>query len=98
MASGKNDQLFVICQEGFAPELDLIRQNRGIDASNHFPSEWTGWASIDSMNSVFAGQEPNVSGAGWVLIDKNTNLPPSGEYQFPIDFKAAYKKAWGVGT
>jgi ribose transport system substrate-binding protein len=92
--SGKKP--YVMGGEGFAPELDLIRGGQGIDAVNIAPSDWTGWASVDTLNSLFQGQKPADSGLGWQMVDKQHNLPASGPFVPSIDFKAAYKKAWGV--
>lgn len=96
LESGRNDKLDVVGGEGFPTNLQLIRDNKGEDAANAFPAKWTGYASIDSMNSVFNGQMPQDSGIGYRLIDKDHNLPASGGYEPPVDYRAAYKKAWGV--
>ena len=94
--SGRAKDIYVMGGEGFAPELDLLRANQGVNAVNIAPSDWTGWAAIDTMNSLFAGTEPADSGLGWQLVDKEHNLPASGAFTPSVDFKAAYKKAWGV--
>ncbi len=95
--SNRNDQLDVIAGEGFPSNIQLIRDNKGQDAANAFPAAWTGYASIDTMNSVFHGEKPHDSGIGYKLIDREHNLPPPGKgYEPEIDFRAAYKKAWGV--
>jgi ribose transport system substrate-binding protein len=94
--SGRSDKLYVMGGEGFADELDLIRAKKGVNAVNIISSEWTGWASIDTMNSIFLGQTAKNSGIGWALADATHNLPASGPYVPSVDFKAAYKKAWGV--
>ncbi len=95
-ALGANpNKIKVMGSEGFADELDLIRTGK-ITAANIISSEWVGWASIDTMNSFFLGQEPADSGIGWVMVDKDHNLPPSGEFVPPVDFQAEYKAAWGV--
>jgi ribose transport system substrate-binding protein len=97
LESGRNDQIEVIGGEGFPSNLQLIRDNKGEDAANAFPSVWTGYAAIDTMNSVFHGQKPQDSGEGWTLVDKEHNLPPAGKpFEPPQDYRAAYKKAWGV--
>ncbi len=97
LASGRNDQIFVIAGEGFPSNVQLIRDNKGQDAANAFPAPWTGYASVDSLNSVFNGQKPQDAGIGWRLIDREHNLPPAGKgYESSKDFRAAYKKAWGV--
>jgi ribose transport system substrate-binding protein len=95
VASGRKDKLYVMGGEGFAPELDLIRGDKGLNAVNIVASDWTGWAAIDTLNSLFLGQPPADSGLGWQLADKDHNLPASGPFVPAIDFKAAYRKAWG---
>jgi len=81
--------------EGFAPELDLLRTGKGVNAVNIVASDWTGWAAIDTLNSLFLGKPPADSGLGWQLADKDHNLPASGPFVPAIDFKSAYKQAWG---
>lgn len=94
--SGHADKLYVMGGEGFADELDLIRQHKGISAVNIISSEWTGWASVDTMNSMFLHLSASNSGIGWALADSTHNLPSSGPYVPNIDFKAVYMKAWGM--
>jgi ribose transport system substrate-binding protein len=95
--SGRNDQVELIGGEGFPSNIQLIRDNKGQDAANAFPAKWTGYAAIDSLNSVFHGDKPQFSGIGYKLIDREHNLPAVGQgYSPEVDFKAAYKKAWGV--
>jgi ribose transport system substrate-binding protein len=97
LESGHNDQIEVIAGEGFPSNIQLIRDNKGQDAANAFPAQWTGYAAIDTMNSVFHGQAPQDSGIGWKLIDREHNMPPVGKGYVPdTDFRAAYKRAWGV--
>ena len=97
LESGRNDQLSVIAGEGFPSNVQLIRDNRGQDAANAFPAVWTGYAAVDSLNSVFNDQKPQDSGIGYRLIDREHNLPDVGKgYEASKDFRSAYKKAWGV--
>jgi ribose transport system substrate-binding protein len=97
LESGRNDQIEVIAGEGFPSNLQLIRDNKGQDAANAFPASWTGYAAVDSLNSMFHGQPPQDSGIGYKLIDRDHNLPAgSGGYEPAQDYKGAYKKAWGV--
>jgi ribose transport system substrate-binding protein len=96
-ASGpKAGQVKVMGGEGYEPELDLLRQGK-ITAVNSISSDWVGWAAIDTMNSLFRREKPPDSGIGWTIADKNHNLPPSGGFVPPVDYKAAFKKAWGMG-
>jgi ribose transport system substrate-binding protein len=84
--------------EGFQPELNLIRTGV-VTAANSIDSEWTGWAAIDAMNSVFRHAKTRPSGIGWTITDATHNLPAPGTLvpTPSIDFKSQYKKAWGVG-
>jgi len=95
--SGRSDKLYVMGGEGFQPELDLLRNHQGVDAVMISPSDWTGWAAVDTMNSVFAKKAPAFSGLGWQLVDGTHNLPASGDFVGSVDYKSVYKKAWGVG-
>jgi len=94
--SGHASDLYVMGGEGFQPELDLLRNHNGVNAVMISPSDWTGWAAVDTMNSLFRGEKPAFSGLGWQLVDSTHNLPASGPWQSPVDFMAAYEKAWGV--
>lgn len=94
--SGRADDLYVMGGEGFAPELDLLRAGQGVNAVNIAPSDWTGWAAVDTLNSLFTKKPIADSGLGWQLVDADNNLPPSGPFVPDVDFKAAYKKAWGI--
>lgn len=96
VSSGKASKLYVMGGEGFAPELDLIRAGHGVNAVNVIASDWVGWAAVDTLNSAFLGRPPSLSGIGWALADKSHNLPASGAYVPSVDFKSAYRKAWGV--
>ena len=95
--SGHASKLFVMGGEGFQPELDLLRNHQGVDAVMISPSDWTGWAAVDTLNSVFANKPPAFSGLGWQLVDATHNLPATGSFTPSVDFKSVYKKAWGVG-
>jgi ribose transport system substrate-binding protein len=95
--AGRQGKVFVIGGEGFAPELDLMRQG-AVDVVNITPPAWIGWATIDSLNSAFAGQKPVDAGIGWTLVDAQHGLPSAvgASYENSPDFRSVYKKAWGV--
>ena len=94
-ASSKASSLYVMGGEGFAPELDLIRAKKGVSAVNVIASDWVGWSAVDTLVSLFNGTPPADSGIGWTLADSEHNIPATGAFVPPVDFKAAYKKAWG---
>jgi ribose transport system substrate-binding protein len=97
MKSGRAASLYVMGGEGFEPELDLIRKHEGLSAVTVIPSDWYGWAAVDTVNSLFIGQEPADSGLGWQLIDDEVNPPSNNAYKPTIDFRSAYRAAWGRG-
>jgi ribose transport system substrate-binding protein len=95
--SGRGDRLAVIAGEGFPSNIQLIRDNKGQDASAAISSSWLGYAAVDTLNSVFAGQKVQDSGVGIRLIDHDHNMPAPGKgYETEVDFRSAYFKAWGV--
>jgi ribose transport system substrate-binding protein len=96
LQSGHANSLYVMGGEGFQDELNLLRNHQGVSAVMISPSDWTGWAAVDSMNSLFQHKKPAYSGLGWQLVDSTHNLPASGPWVPPVDFKSIYEKAWGV--
>jgi len=94
--SGRAGQIYVMGGEGFQPELDLMRAHQGVNGAMIAPSDWTGWAAIDTMNSLFRHEKPAYSGLGWQLVDLQHNLPASGPFVPSINYKAIYEKAWGI--
>ncbi len=108
VASGRKDEIYSVAGEGQAAAIDLIREKRGIDALCGYPTRWEGWAGLDAMNRILQGETPPnglgwPSGIGMQAVDRDHNLPPKGvsfggegDSEFPVDFAAAYKRAWGV--
>ena len=98
-ALGTNpNHISVMGGEGFYNELDDIRDGK-IVATNAISSDWTGWAAVDTLNSIFNHTKPVDSGIGWTLVDKTHNLPsnPMANYEPPINYQHEYETAWGVG-
>lgn len=94
MASGRNDQLDVVAGGGLAPNMDLVRRDRGEDAGYSTSLQWEGWAGLDAFNRLFAGQQPAASGIGMEVFDKDHNMPAAGPWIPKVDFAAAYRRAW----
>lgn len=94
MASGRNDQLEVVAGGGLAPNMDLVRKDRGEDAGYSTSLQWEGWAGLDAFNRLFDGQQPAASGIGMEVFDKDHNMPASGPWVPKVDFAAAYRRAW----
>ena len=62
--------------------------------------EWWGWAAIDQLRRLIAGEEPLPDAKeGLSLRAFNvSNAPADGEVDWldPVNFKAEYEKIWGV--
>jgi ribose transport system substrate-binding protein len=94
--SGRSGKLKVMGGEGDPASIKLIHSDRGQDAANVLDIEWAGWAAVDSLNRLFAGERVVPQGIGWQLVDREHNLSNSGEYDLEVDFKSSYRKAWGL--
>lgn len=77
--------------------LEAVRDGRLKAITNARSVEWEGYAAIDTLNRAFNGEPSVPQGVGMALIDKDHNLPASGDkYEATLDFKSIYLKAWGV--
>jgi ribose transport system substrate-binding protein len=97
MASGRFSQLSVASGFGDAANMDLIRNGQGQGAAVGYATAWGAYGSVDTAIRVINGEKALVQGDGMQMVDKDHNMPASGDYTGNVDFKAAYKKAWGVG-
>jgi len=101
-SSGRKSQLKVMGGEGFKSNIEAARKGKQQDAGTGYGFEWEGWATIDSMNRLFNGQDQVDCGCGFKVWDVGPpahNLPPEGQaYQPTADFRTNYKKIWKIGT
>jgi ribose transport system substrate-binding protein len=96
-SSGKGKSIKVIGSEGDPATMDNIRQDKvGQQAGVGIPPQWEGYAGMDALVRLFAGEPVVSSGIGLQLFDKDHNVPPNGGYVAPIDFVAGYNQAWKV--
>ena len=96
-ASGRD--LKVIGGQGDPPNMDFIRAGgSGQAAAVATDMPWWGWASMDALVRHFAGEKLVAEGVGFQLVDREHNLPKSGPYVGPIDFRPAYEKLWAGGA
>ena len=96
-SAGRVSSVLVIGSEGFTQNLELIRQSRGQNAAVPFDELWVGWGLVDETLRVLAKQPLADEGMGFQVVDTTHNMPAAGQnYTDPINFIAAYKKAWGV--
>ncbi|MFT4287195.1 sugar ABC transporter substrate-binding protein [Nocardioides sp.] len=97
--------LITIGSEGLEPNVELIKEGKGQSAA-FGPAAWrAGWAAIDGLNRIFAGEPAVSTGIGLQLIDKD-HLPTDPAYydgnfdesgKTILDYRSGYKKIWGVG-
>jgi ribose transport system substrate-binding protein len=91
-----NRDITMMTGEGGEATMDLVRQGKAAGGVG-IPVDWEGFGGIDALNRIFHGEEPVSSGIGIQVFDPEHNVPKSGAYKAPFDFKALYKEAWGVG-
>ncbi|MGP3534079.1 sugar ABC transporter substrate-binding protein [Microbacterium sp. RD1] len=95
--AGRQDSMVVVAGEGYAPALQLIRENGGLTADPASSARWLAWGTVDTINRFFNGEDPVPQGIGFRMVDKDHNMMPDGEdYDPPIDFQEVYLKSWGV--
>lgn len=87
----------LIAMEGQEATLDLIRSG-AVDATVGLSPEWEAYAGMDNLNRLLNGEAGKPSGLGFGLVDGKNIAQQQADRSYvpPIDFKAAYRKAWGV--
>jgi ribose transport system substrate-binding protein len=93
-ASGRD--LLLDVSTGGEASMEILRQRPDSSFGAGYTAEWESWACMDGLVRLFAGEKPVNSGMGVQLFDADHNVPPSGGWKAPIDFQAAYEKAWGA--
>lgn len=94
--NGLDDKLIVVGRGGDAPVLDMIRQgSAGVDATVGFAVRWGAWGSVDTAARILDGKDAAWIGEPVQVIDKDNNLPESGDYDGSVDFESIFKTAWG---
>jgi ribose transport system substrate-binding protein len=96
-ASGRASEVFVVAAEGQASTMAELRAGTFRGAGVGSAPVWEGYQTVDNLVRLFAGEEPVASGIGLQVYDSDHNVPADGGFQPPVDFKTAYRKAWGLG-
>jgi ribose transport system substrate-binding protein len=89
------NQYTVMAGEGQEPTIELVKSGL-VAAGVGLDNEQESWSAIDSLNRIFNDVEPVSSGIGIQIYTADVNIPESGAYVSPVDYKSAYKSAWGV--
>lgn len=83
---------------GGAGAMQLVRDGSFTAVTGAHSPDWMGYAAVDQINRALNGQPAVPQGVGMRIVDAQHNLPrdPNTYYQTPIDFRAAYAKAWSA--
>ena len=96
VSSGRTG-LTVVGSECQIDDLDYVRAGGGEQYCFGASAGYRAYSTVDALNRAFHGEPAAVAGAGFQLVDQGRNLPPSGaEFDGPVDYVAAYTRAWGV--
>ncbi|MEI2731155.1 MAG: substrate-binding domain-containing protein [Dermatophilaceae bacterium] len=98
MSSGRFPaSLTVVTGFGDASSMDLVRNKQGQNAVLGYATPWGAYGSVDTAIRLLNGEAPLVQGDGMLIIDADHTLPATGkDYEGPVDYRAAYKKLWGL--
>jgi ribose transport system substrate-binding protein len=98
LASGRQDEIFVMGGEGSAPGMEQIREGTGMQACSGLESAYEAYAGVDALIWILGGKDPSgtTNGQGFQLCDKDTNMPVSGSYKASFPFRDYYYEYWGI--
>lgn len=95
-ASGRASDVYVAAAEGQSSTMAELREGTFRAVGVGGAHEWEAYQTIDNLTRLFAGEQPVSSGIGLQVYDNEHNVPADGGYRPPVDFKAVYRKAWGL--
>lgn len=78
-----------------ATTTEFIRGGEWMQASVTPSLPWVGYAAVDNLNRMFAGQEAVDQNVKGKLITPE-NVPAEGVFVGDVDIKPMYLKSWGV--
>jgi ribose transport system substrate-binding protein len=84
--------------EGLEPNLKMIAEGGPQDLAAGSPGGWHGWATIDGINRLMAGEDQVDPGIGYQLIDKEhppASVPYEGNER-SLGWKDNYREIWGL--
>jgi ribose transport system substrate-binding protein len=84
-----------------AANLELMRNKVIQTACVADPRDWEAWATIDQANRLAEGEQPAEEKIPFLLVDRDTLGKLTKDdlakgWQGGLDFKAEFKKIWGV--
>lgn len=85
---------FMVSANGDPTNLDIIKQGGYQKMTIAVGGYWAGWAIVDNLNRIFAGQAPVEQNVPVRLFDHD-NIAEAADWEGDVDFKASYKRIWG---
>lgn len=95
-AIGARDKT-VLGSEGTSNAIASIRDGEQT-ATTALALPWIGWANVDALNRIFAGEDPKPAAdvLRVKLIDRPIAETMDGMWDGEVDFRAEYGKLWGL--
>lgn len=90
--------IVVVSGDATSEALECLRNECGQSATAALPLRWLGWADIDIMNRLFAGEDPQPAADALVnrlFTPENVQQEP-GNWDGDIDYQSIYKELWKV--
>lgn len=97
-ATAQGREILLTGLEGLEPNLQMIAAGGPQDVAAGSPGGWHGWATIDGINRLFAGEDQVDPGIGYQLIDKDhppASVPYEGNKR-SLGWKDNYRRIWGL--
>ena len=101
--AGKTGDVNIVAYNGTASVMGMIQEENLVVAEIGEPLEWLGWANMDQVLRVLAGEEPLASEKTPLRIFDESNIDEAGTpanqkdgYGDPDEFKDGYLNLWGL--
>jgi ribose transport system substrate-binding protein len=94
-AAGLQEDIVLAGYTAIGAGLDMIRSGE-MAASASAPQNWEGWAALDNLNRIFAGEEPVEQNIPVRLItEENVDEIPEGKFwDGEVDYRSVYTDIW----
>ena len=87
--------VFAVSSNGDAANLEQIGDGGFQKVTVGIAFEWAGYANLDNLNRLFAGEQPVQQEMPIRLFDEtNIDAAEGGAWQADVDFAAAYETIW----
>jgi ribose transport system substrate-binding protein len=101
--AGKTGDVKIVAYNGTASVMQMIQDKNLVVAEIGEPLEWLGWANMDQVLRVLAGEQPLASEKTPLRLFDSTNIDETGKpvsqkdgYGNPDEFKNGYRTIWGL--